>query len=151
MDTDYTALAPRIGVAWRIGAKTVLRTGAGVFYENLNRNQSNVGFSQTTNYTASLDGGKTPSACMNDACVTGPPTGPYSLVDPFPKGFAVPEGASAGVMAGIGNSVTFVNRHYKIPRTYQYSFGFQQELPKGIVAESLSPAISRSSGPIRST
>ncbi len=135
VDTDYTAIAPRLGIAWRLGSKTVLRTGAGVFYENLNRNQSNVGFSQSTSYTASLDGGKTPSACINNACASGPPSGPYSLVDPFPNGYAVPEGASAGVMAGIGNSVTFVNRHYKIPRTYQYSFGFQRELPKGIVAE----------------
>jgi hypothetical protein len=56
-------------------------------------------------------------------------------VDPFPHGFAVPPGASAGAMANVGNSVSFVPRHYKIPRTYQYSFGFQHELPKGIVAE----------------
>lgn len=135
VDTDFTSLAPRIGLAWRIGTKTVLRTGFGVFYENLDRNQSTTGYSQSTSYTASLDGGKTPSACMNNACASGPPAGAYSLVDPFPQGFAAPEGSSAGPMAGIGNSVTFVNRHYKTPRTYQYSFGFQRELPGAIVAE----------------
>jgi hypothetical protein len=135
VDTDFTALAPRIGIAWRIGSKAVLRTGAGVFYENLDRNQSSVGFSQSTDYVGSLDGGRTPSACANGNCTSGPPTGPYSLVDPFPQGFAVPPGASAGVMAGIGNSVGYTPRHYKIPRTYQYSFGFQRELPAGMVAE----------------
>src|SRR5262249_23161070 len=127
--------APRIGVAWRIGEKTVLRTGAGVFYENLDRDQAAVGFSQTTNYTGSLDGGRTPSACGSNACASGPPTGAYSLVDPFPQGFAAPEGAKAGPFAGIGNGVGFNPRHYKIPRTYQYSFGFQRELPYGIVAD----------------
>jgi hypothetical protein len=135
VDTDFTNLAPRIGLAWRIGSKTVLRTGFGVFYENLDRNQSSTGYSQSTSYTSSLDGGKTPSACMNNACASGPPAGAYSLVDPFPQGFASPEGSSAGPMAGIGNSVTFTNRHYKNPRTYQYSFGFQRELPGAIVAE----------------
>jgi hypothetical protein len=135
VDTDFTNLAPRIGIAWRIGSKTVLRTGAGVFYENLNRNQGTTGFSQSTDFVGSLDGGKTPSACANGRCTAGPPTGPFSLVDPFPDGFASPPGAKAGPMAGIGNSVSFNTRHYKIPRTYQYSFGIQHELPRSIVVE----------------
>ncbi|MGH9722564.1 MAG: hypothetical protein ACRD8O_20320, partial [Bryobacteraceae bacterium] len=58
-----------------------------------------------------------------------------SLVDPFPQGFAAPEGAAAGPFAGIGNGVGFNPRRYKIPRTYQYSFGFQREMPWGIVAD----------------
>lgn len=135
LDTDFANLAPRIGLAWRIGEKTVLRSGAGVFYENLDRDQASVGFSQSTSYTGSLDGGRTPSACANNACASGPPTGPYSLVDPFPQGFAAPEGAKAGAFAGIGNGVGFNPRRFKIPRTYQYSFGFQRELPFAIVAE----------------
>jgi hypothetical protein len=133
--TDFTNLAPRLGIAWRFTEKTVLRTGGGVFYENLDRNQGTVGFSQSTSYTASLDGGRTPSACAGGGCASGPPSGPYSLADPFPQGFAVPPGASAGPMANVGNSVTFIPRHYKVPRTYQYSFGFQRELPHAIVTE----------------
>jgi hypothetical protein len=38
-------------------------------------------------------------------------------------------------LVAVGNSVSYVPRHYKIPRTYQYSFGFQHQLPKGIVAD----------------
>src|SRR6185436_15909900 len=113
-----------------------LRTGIGAFYENLDRNQSSVGFSQSTDYVGSLDGGRYPSACAVPAtCQNGPPTGPYSLVNPFPTGFAVPPGASGGPLAGIGNSVSYVPRHYKIPRTYQYSFGIQHELPKGVLID----------------
>ena len=85
VDTDYTNIAPRIGLAWRIGKNTVLRTGVGVFYENLNRNQNQNGFSQSTDYVGSLDG-QYPSACANPAsCQSGPPTGPYSLVEPVPE------------------------------------------------------------------
>lgn len=134
-DTDFTNLAPRIGLAWRLGGKTVLRTGAGVFYENLDRNQGTVGFSQSTDYIASLDGGRTPSACASSACASGPPSGPYSLVDPFPQGYAVPLGAAGGPMVNVGNGVTFSPRRFKIPRTYQYSFGFQRELPFAIAAD----------------
>jgi hypothetical protein len=134
-DTDYSALAPRIGLAWRIREKTVLRTGFGVFYENLDRNQNQNGYSQSTDYVGSLDG-QYPSACAGpNTCLTGPPTGPYSLVNPFPNGFAIPPGASAGPMVALGNSVSYVPRHYKVPRTYQYSFGFQHQLPKGMVVD----------------
>jgi hypothetical protein len=134
-DTDWTNLAPRLGVAYRITGKTVLRTGAGVFYKSPTGTQGANGFSQTTNYTSSLDGGITPSACANGGCAGGPPTGPYSLVNPFPQGLAAPLKSTGGPMTAVGNGVTFESPHYKIPRTYQYSFGFQRELPKGIVAE----------------
>ncbi len=135
LDTDYTNIAPRLGIAWQIGAKTVLRTGAGVFYENLDRNQSTVGYAESTSYTSSLDGGRTPSACANNGCALGPPTGPYSLVEPFPQGFSIPKGSSLGFMAGVGNGVGFAPRSFKIPRTYQYSFGIQRELPYAILAD----------------
>jgi len=35
----------------------------------------------------------------------------------------------------IGRSVSFDDRNRPIPRTYQYSFGFEQELPKSMVLE----------------
>jgi hypothetical protein len=135
LDTDYTNLAPRLGLAWQLGDKTVLRTGGGVFYENLNRDQSAVGYAESTSYTGSLDGGKTPSACANNGCALGVPNGPYSLVDPYPQGISVPKGSALGSMAGVGNGVTIVGRHYKIPRTYQYSFGIQRELPRATLVD----------------
>ena len=134
-DTDWTNLAPRIGLAYRMTPKTVLRTGAGVFYKSPTGTQTANGFSQTTNYTTSLDGGRTPSACANGGCGNGPPTGPYSLVNPFPQGLAAPLQAAGGALVNIGNGVGFESRHYKVPRTYQYSFGFQRELPGAIVAD----------------
>jgi hypothetical protein len=39
------------------------------------------------------------------------------------------------LLTNIGNSLSFDPPRFKIPRTYQYSFGIQRELPYGILAE----------------
>src|SRR5262245_33250013 len=124
-DSDYTNIAPRIGVAWRIAEKTLLRAGAGVYYISPTQNGVTTGFSQPTPYTRSLDG-LTPSAGL---------TGPYSLVNPFPNGLAPLTGSSLGLLTSVGNGVSYDPPHFKIPRPYQYSFGFQHELPYGLLAE----------------
>jgi carboxypeptidase family protein len=124
-DTDWTNIAPRIGVAYRIMDKTVLRAGAGVYYQSPTQTGVAPGFNQSTPYTESLDG-LTPSAGL---------TGPYSLVNPFPDGLRPAAGSSLGLATGVGGSVGFDPPRFKIPRTYQYSFGFQHELPHGILVE----------------
>ncbi len=35
-------------------------------------------------------------------------------------------------MTNVGNGIGFDPPHFRIPRTYQYSFGFQHELPHAI-------------------
>jgi len=124
-DTDWTNLAPRFGLAWRIAEKTVLRAGAGVYYMSPTRSGSVYGFNQQTPYTTSLDG-LTPAAGL---------TGPYSLVNPFPAGLAAAPHANLGLLTNVGNSISFDPPHYKVPRTYQYSFGIQRELPHNIMVE----------------
>ena len=126
-DTDWTNVAPRIGIAWQIRPTTVLRAGAGVYYQSPTQTNTTNGFAQQTDYVSSIDG-MTPSAGASL-------TGRYSLVDPFPDGILQPPGASAGLLTNIGRSIGWDPPGFKIPRTYQYSFGFQQQLPGGIVAE----------------
>jgi Carboxypeptidase regulatory-like domain/TonB dependent receptor-like, beta-barrel len=125
-DTDFTNIAPRIGVAYRIMEKTVIRAGAGVYFQSPTQTGVAAGFNQATPYTASFDAGVTPSAGL---------TGPYSLENPFPNGVTPAPGSSLGLATSVGNSVGFDPPHFKIPRTYQYSFGFQHELPSGILVE----------------
>ena len=124
-DTDWTNIGPRVGVAWHVFEKTVVRAGAGVYYNTPTQTGVVSGFSQSTPYTTSLDG-LTPSAGL---------TGPYSLVNPFPNGLATAAGSNLGLLTNIGNGLSFDPAHYKLPRTYQYSFGFQQELPHAILVE----------------
>jgi carboxypeptidase family protein/TonB-dependent receptor-like protein len=125
-DTDYTDIAPRIGVAWQFAPKTVLRAGAGIFYRAQTQENTTTGFNQATAYKTSLDG-ITPAAKT--------PTGAYSLVDPFPDGLLPVAGSSLGLLTNVGNGISYDSRSVPMPRSYQYSFGIQRELPAGIVAD----------------
>ena len=137
--TDWTNGAPRIGFAYRATDKTVIRGGFGVFYQSItSNNNSQTGFSQTTNYQSVFDTvNGIPSACSNplaaNTCQNGAPTGPFSLVNPFPQGLTQPQGTSQGALANLGQGSTSINLHYKIPRTYQYSLGVQRQLPGNVL------------------
>jgi hypothetical protein len=141
--TDYTNGAPRIGFAYRVNDKTVVRGGIGVYYQSdTNNGNGQTGFSLQTVYQSGFTGGQYPSACFNDItgltnnqCASGPPTGPYSLVNPFPKGLTTAAGPAAGALANIGQGSTTNILHYKIPRTYQYTIGIQRQLPGSIVLD----------------
>ena len=71
-DTDWTNIAPRVGIAWRVLPKTVLRAGGGVYYQSPDQNNTRTGFSLRTNYVTTLDNGQ-PTACVTDptTCATG--------------------------------------------------------------------------------
>jgi hypothetical protein len=124
--TDWTDFQPRMGVAWNFLPKTVFRAGAGIFYRTATQLNQSDGFNQRTNYISSLDGGVHPSA---DA------TGLYSLENPFPQGIRTPTGSSLGLLTGVGEAVVFDGRQRPIPRTYEYSAGFQRELPGHVLME----------------
>ncbi len=126
-DTDWTNIAPRAGFAWQLGSKTVMRGGAGLFYRPPTQDNTTTGFTQTTGYVNSLNG-LTPSGGTNF-------TGPYSLYDPFPTGLLPVAGSTLGMMTNVGNGISFDGRKIPTPRTYQYSFGFEHELPWKLIGE----------------
>ncbi|MBI3680355.1 MAG: carboxypeptidase regulatory-like domain-containing protein [Acidobacteria bacterium] len=125
--SDFTNIQPRVGVAWLLMPRTVLRAGFGVYHRTATQNSQTDGFSRRTNYTKSdEEGDYTPRAGL---------TGPYSLEDPFPDGIAAPTGAQLGLLTNAGNAITFDGRQRPIPRTYQYSFGFQRRFPWSILID----------------
>jgi hypothetical protein len=125
-DTDWTDLQPRVGLAWNLKPKIVFRAGAGIFYRTATQMNQSDGFTQRTNYSPSLDGGVHPSADL---------TGLYALDNPFPLGILQPSGASLGYLTNVGQPIVFDGRQRPIPRTYEYSVGFQRELPWNVVVE----------------
>lgn len=126
LDTDWTNIQPRVGIAWQFLPKTVLRAGGGIFYRSQTQENTTTGFTQNTDYKTSIDG-ITPSAKNV--------TGPYSLQDPFPDGLLPVAGASRGLLTNIGNGISYDSRKVPMPRSYQYSFGFQHEIPWGVVID----------------
>jgi hypothetical protein len=123
-DTDLTDVQPRLGLAWALDSKTVIRTGFGIYYRTATQANYTDGFSQQTNYSPSFDGNIT---------VASPGlTGPNSLQNPYPNGLVQPTGESAGLLTNVGLGVSLDARQRPIPRTYQYSFGIQHWFPAGI-------------------
>ncbi len=116
-NTDWQNIQPRIGLAWQFEKQTVLRTGFGIYHRTATQMGQADGFSETTAYTRSTDGNILQSAGL---------TGAYSLQNPFPDGIVEPAGSTGGVLTNIGNAVNYDARLRPIPRTFQYSFGFQR-------------------------
>ncbi|MCI0705438.1 MAG: TonB-dependent receptor, partial [Planctomycetia bacterium] len=79
---DLNNFQPRVGVAYQMMAKTVLRGGYGLYYLPTADTGNNNGFSVLTGYVASTDGGVTPA---------------NSLSNPFPTGLLAAPGRSQGL------------------------------------------------------
>jgi hypothetical protein len=60
-DTDWSNIAPRVGFAYAINPKTVVRGGWGLMYGGGLEGGSPIGYQQTTNYLASTDGSVNPN------------------------------------------------------------------------------------------
>jgi hypothetical protein len=111
--------APRLGFAYRVSDKMVLRGGAGIYYEPLTRvgNPPQDGFNARTNYVATI---------------TTDQTGPRpasSLTNPFPGDLLQPYGASRGLLTHIGQDISFTNPDRTAPRVLRVEFGIQREVP----------------------
>ena len=122
-NTDWSNWGPRIGFAFAINPKTVVRGGYGVMYSFGLEGGSSIGDYQRTNYTTSADGGNTP-------------TNNFQTGSPFASGLNPPTGDSLGLLTDLGNGgvqVDFPNR--KIPMEQIVSLGFQRELPSGFVLD----------------
>ncbi|MBS1824160.1 MAG: TonB-dependent receptor [Acidobacteria bacterium] len=114
---------PRIGFAYQLNPKTILRGGYGFFTASIGVNYSNTnltGFSLATPIQASLDNGLTYIA---------------TNANPFPTGLLKPAGASAGLLTNIGQGVSFFPDRRSHPYSQRFSFGMQRELPMKAMIE----------------
>jgi hypothetical protein len=120
-NTARRNLAPRIGLAYQLTPKTVLRAGYGIFNDvvGIDGNHANqIGFSQRTNLIPSTDNGLT---------FTG------TLANPFPNGLVQP--APVGPSTYIGRAISFMPNTLLTPYMQRWSFGVQRQLPSRSVLE----------------
>jgi hypothetical protein len=119
-NTDYDHWQPRIGAAYKLTDRTVLRGGFGVYYLPQAFFGGVAGFGQTTSFQSALGGNEQafiPSINLNN---------------PFPNGILGPGNGSAGLATFAGQNVVFVNPDREISRANQWSFGIQHQLPGSI-------------------
>src|SRR5581483_6497863 len=120
-NNDWNNFGPRVGLAWNASDKLVVRTGYGIIYLPITTrymNNSNQGFSATTNFLASSDGGLTPAG---------------TLSNPFPTGISQPLGATPGLLSSIGQSISTLLRNSPVGYMQQWSFSVQRSLRQDLV------------------
>jgi hypothetical protein len=121
-NTPKNIFMPRVGLAYQLTSRTVVRSGFGMFAGFLGERRGDVqqnGFSQNTNMVLTEDSGL--------HFLT-------TLANPFYRGVAEPQGNAAGYQTFLGQGFTFFNPNPKIPITMRWELGLQQEF-KGVVIE----------------
>jgi hypothetical protein len=112
--TDYSNLAPRVGAAYRLTDKTVLRGGYGLYFGPVlyagNITDGTLGYSTSRLIT--------PAGKLSNAFLATYPAAP--AVDPNGQ--------------FIGSDIQWFDPDYKTSRMQQWSFDIQQELPGNFVA-----------------
>jgi hypothetical protein len=122
---DRTGFQPRIGIAWRPAPHWVIRGGYGLTYLGQSAFGPSTGFSRPTPLIASTDGGITPAVDLSNPY-------PASL---YPSGLLTPIGSSQGLATNLGQAVTAQYTDRSLPRSHQFSLGFQRELRWGFLAD----------------
>ncbi|HET8548517.1 MAG TPA: hypothetical protein VFL57_10955, partial [Bryobacteraceae bacterium] len=122
---DRNNFAPRLGVAYKLSARTALRAGGGLFYASNTGVGGGAaafgtsGFQAATSIVTSLDG-VTPIVRWSD---------------PYPNGFNRPTGSRLGLATLLGQSIQFYDRGNHTPYSGQWNANVQQEIPGSIVIE----------------
>jgi hypothetical protein len=128
-NTDYTNFGPRLGIAYEVLKKTVVRGGYGIFYSTVRSGAAGVGpvgyqgYDQYTNwYPLNPSDGATPFG---------------RLSNPFPTGITLPPGSSKGLLNDIGLGATGPIKGIDSVTPYEqaWSFGIQRELPSNILLD----------------
>ncbi len=118
--TDFSNIGPRLGFAYQVGSKTVIRGGWGIFYQTLGN--GGCGCRQGFANTDSVQGdGVNPIIANWDTGIPVSPTfRPPPLLDP--------------TLSNLQNIDFFGPKYGKAPRIYNWSFNIQHEI-KGFLLD----------------
>jgi len=120
---DKNNFAPRLGLAYQLNQKTVIRAGyAHIFGPSPQAAQGTVGpfgFRIENPWVTSLDG------------IT-----PFNLLsNPYPQGFRTPPGASEGLLTQVGANLQAPLQNTVVPWSQQWNLNIQRELPGQVSLE----------------
>jgi hypothetical protein len=120
---DRNNWAPRLGLAWQLTPKTVIRTGYGHVFGPSNQGAQGTvgpfGFRVEYPWVTTIDN------------IT-----PFNLLrNPYPQGFRTPPGASEGLLTQAGANLQAVLPETVTPWSMQWNFNIQRELPGALLLE----------------
>jgi hypothetical protein len=120
-ESDKNNIMPRLGFAYQLDDKTVVRGGFGIYtapfvIDGVNQ----TGFSQATNIVPTLNAGLT----FAPACTTC-----GNLFNPFPTGVADPPGATLGLATFLGRDLDLTPVVRSNAQTQRWELSVQRELP----------------------
>ena len=110
---NLLAFQPRLGFAYMLDNKTVVRGGIGSSYVQFAGQGYDYGFGVNTAYNGSNSNGQFPNG--------------NSIDNPFPT-IARPSGSSLGLMNSLGNSFDVSNPNFRLPGVVNYSLGVERAL-----------------------
>jgi hypothetical protein len=112
-NAQKTNFAPRVGLAYQLTNKLVMRAGFGMFYVPAFEFDIPIdGYTQLTPYVGTVDG------------IT-----PYNtLSNPFPNGYVLPQGKALGGLQDVGISPTAIENYRPTPYVEQWMYGLQYAL-----------------------
>ncbi len=114
--TPKNVFMPRVGLAYQLGSKTVIRSGFGMFGGFLGQRRGDVlqnGFTQNTNMVLTVDNGLTWAT---------------TIANPFHNGVAEPRGNADRYQTFLGQGFSFFNQNPKVPMTLRWEIGIQREI-----------------------
>jgi hypothetical protein len=123
-NTPMNGFLPRLGFAYALNDKTVLRGGFGLYQGFLGERRGDViqpGYTQTT----------------VQPLTTGPNGAPlpFLITNPFASGITDPSGNTLGRQTALGQTISFFNQDPKVAKQARFSFGVQRELWGGWVLD----------------
>jgi hypothetical protein len=118
-------IGPRLGFAYQLDSKTVVRGGGGVYF----------GMSPATNFQYPGTAFRKTATIFFTQTNFSNPTPYASMENPFPTGFTGPQGTQYGKLAewGYGNGNDLGTTAARDADIYQWNLGIQRELPSQIV------------------
>ncbi len=122
-DTPYGNFAPRVGLAYKVTDRLVARAGYGLFYDRTTYSgpiTGTDGYSITTPWVTTLNGGRTPENYLSN---------------PYPTGLFPITGSAAGAATNVGNSISGFLRNRPTPYIQQFSLDLQYELKNDMMVE----------------
>jgi hypothetical protein len=126
-DINPTNFAPRLGFAYKLDEKTVVRSGYGIYFAvspaAASADVNNVqGFAGFTNWMTTWNyNGYTPAGMLRN---------------PFPNGIVKPQGSSMGDLTNLGNTASGPVRSFNsVPYEQSWSFELQRSMPWGLLTD----------------